>query len=477
MTSPEILIVGGGPAGCAAASLLASWGHDVLLVRRPDAGPLLAESLPPSCGKLWTVLGAQEAIDRAGFIRTTGNTVWWGAEGRVESFSQGARGWQVTNMALAAVLLDLAREAGVRMEERRVTDDDLAIVPAAFRLDCSGRAGVLARGRGFRRYETDLRTVALTATWRRAAPWPVPDHTHTLIESYADGWAWSVPLTGQPGSTGERSVAVMIDPRATDLTRGHGVRELYLAEIAKTKQFSAILAEAALVGRPAGWDASMYSSERYADGDWLLVGDAGSFVDPVSSAGVMKALASGWLAAVVVHTSLLRPEMRAIAFDFYQAREQEVYAGLEHQTRQFLSIAAGGHAHPFWSGRTTLFDEPLAPDLHPERLRRDRSVQAAFAEIRSAPAIHLGLAPGVRIDAAPAVSGNEIVLERRLISARESVAFICDIDVVSLAELASTVTQVPDLYEACVRRAGPITLPDFLAALATLVARGWLIWR
>ena len=44
----------------------------------------------------------------------------------------------------------------------------------------------------------------------------------------------------------------------------------------------------------------MYDATRFVDGDVLLVGDAGSFLDPLSSAGVKKALASGWLAAVAV---------------------------------------------------------------------------------------------------------------------------------------------------------------------------------
>ena len=65
-----------------------------------------------------------------------------------------------------------------------------------------------------------------------------------------------------------------------------------------------MVGDAALDGGPWGWDASMYCAEHLAGEDWLLAGDAASFIDPLSSAGVKKAMASGWLAAVTVNTSL-----------------------------------------------------------------------------------------------------------------------------------------------------------------------------
>ncbi len=68
---------------------------------------------------------------------------------------------------------------------------------------------------------------------------------------------------------------------------------------------------------------------------WLLVGDAGSFIDPLSSAGVKKALASGWLAAVVAHTWLTQPEMRPHALGFFEDRETEIH-------RRFVGDDAAG---------------------------------------------------------------------------------------------------------------------------------------
>ena len=85
-------MLGAGPSGCTAARLLAMWGHTVTLVTKPEAqlGAPLAESLTPSCGKFFDLLGIHTAIDDAGFVRTTGNTVWWG---RV------MRGWRCSRTA------------------------------------------------------------------------------------------------------------------------------------------------------------------------------------------------------------------------------------------------------------------------------------------------------------------------------------------------------------------------------------------
>ena len=110
-------IVGGGPAGAAAARLLATWGHSVqLLTKTVDRSRSLGESLPPSCRELFDLLGATAAIDTAGFLASSGNTVWWGDETtRTACFADGSTGLQVVRHDLDALLLGLAAEAGARV--------------------------------------------------------------------------------------------------------------------------------------------------------------------------------------------------------------------------------------------------------------------------------------------------------------------------------------------------------------------------
>ncbi len=460
----DILVLGGGPAGAAAARLLASWGHAVRLITRAAGEPRLAVSIPPSCEKLFGVVGIADAVNRAGFIRSTGNTVWWGtSEARVETFADRGLGWQVDLGALESVMLAEAAAAGVIIERRAVAADEFRNASArraAFTLDCTGRAGVTARLKNVRRYDADTRTIALTGEWHSTA-WPVPDDSHTVIESYADGWMWSVPL-----AHGIRHVSAMIDPMRSDLERGVGAREVYLAEIAKTRAFRRILASASLRGQPSGWDASTYRAETYSGDDWLLVGDAGSFIDPLSSAGVKKALASAWLAAVAVNTSLNTPSMRADALAFYAAREAEIERHHAAESRAFLAAAGREHDRPFWTTRSA--DSQNGPnDADAVRRAFDRLKQSDICRMR---------AGAVRVEPRPMVDGNEIRLAPHLIAADFApIRYLHGVDMVTLLELAPQATQVPDLFVAYSQRTSRAPLHDFLLALSTAVARGWLV--
>ncbi len=450
---------------------MARLGHSVRIVAKPSAAaPSLGESLPPSTSKLFETLGLADAMAASGFVRSTGNTAWWGgAPPRVETFADGGLGWQVDALGLERVLQAEAHAAGAGVEHISAAPwrPSHPWHPAPYVLDCTGRAGVLARANDLRRYEDGPRTVALVGAWRRCDAWPVPDATHTLIESYAGGWAWSVPL-----ASGQRQVAVMVDPQRSGLARGAGAREVYLAELARTRELGPLARDGVLEGGPWGWDASTYHATQYAGDGWLLVGDAGATIDPLSSVGVKKALASGWLAAIVVHTALGRPAMRAAALQFFETREREVCEAYRALSRRHLAAAAKGHPDAFWLDRS---DDGPETEV---RVKADTTgVRAAFERIRQAGGGAFARHPGLRIEPRPAVSGFEIVLEPRIVTDDEprGVRFVADVDVVALADLAREAADVPDLFDRYCRRLAPVPLPDFLRALATAVSRGWLV--
>jgi flavin-dependent dehydrogenase len=504
---PAVIVIGGGPAGASSARLLSLWGHRVLLVTRPTRRPPIAESLPPSCRKLLDPLGVTAAVEAAPFVRTSGNTVWWGDAGvRRHTFGGGERGYQVTRELFDRLLLDAAGEAGVEIESgaavRGVTAPggepvELAAVRfdaggqtgtrfARWVIDASGRSGVVAR-HGWRRPAPGHRTLALVAAWERKGGWGLEDETHTLVESYRDGWAWSVPV-----SSAIRHVAVMVDPARTVVARRGDARRparkyaaepgpsrsslatVYAEELGNTRQLRALVSGATPCGGPWATDASSYDAERTAGRGIVLAGDAATFVDPLSSYGVKKALASGWLAAVVVNTCLHEPSLEGEALSFHETRERVMYDSLTQQSAELAREAGIAHDHPFWQDRASPGAAGQAGDPDIAALRGDPDVVGAFEAIRRAPVLRLRPTRGLRRVEKPVVRGNRIALQPHLEAPAfpDGIRYLRGVDLVAIVELAGGFEQVPDLYEAYQRTAAPVAMPDFLGALSVLLGKG-----
>ena len=491
MTNASILIVGAGPAGTAAARLLAAWGHAVVVVDRPGGGAgRLAESIPPSTNKILRTIGAIDDVAAAEFLPWRGNTVWWADEpARIETFPGDGPGYQVLRRDFDDCLRKGAAAAGARIVEGRVTDIQLADTPGdrtrvmvdqldtitGFRpevvIDASGRSGVLATD-GHRVLDPSRRTVALAGSWRCDGPWPIDDNSHTLVASYAGGWAWSVPVNAHV-----RQFTVMIDPARSALARGSRSRAIYLAEIAKVAPFRPILADARLLDTPWGADASEYAASPYAGPGWLLAGDAGSAINPLSSFGVKKALASGWLAAIAAHTALEDTRMAPQAFAFFDRRERAVAAAASRQAAVFAREAASHTEHPFWLARAESTDDSAGshePDT--AALARDPAVVAAFADLRARDSVHLVPGPDVRIEPRAAIRGRRIVMEDHLVIPAwpDGLRYLRGVDLVALIQRAPAHRDVGDMFEAARSTSPDVALPDFLGALAVLLATGSL---
>lgn len=452
MAQWDAVVIGGGPAGSTAARLLAQWGHTVALLAAPPARRALAECLPPSTKKVFQFLGIRNEVEHAKFFDTTGNTVWWDARRRrVEAYPAGS-GYQVDRVAFDRLLLQLAQSAGASVQVGRASGS-LESFGARFVLDCSGRAGVLARA--YRVKPRRQRTVALCGVWRSERGWHVPDASHTLVESYGDGWAWSVPL-----SPTQRHVAFMVDPVASHLVRGNGLAPAYEAELAKTRAFRKIFARGQMEGEPWGRDASLYTSKQFCGPGFALAGDAGSFIDPLSSFGVKKAMVSGWAAAVVANTCLRRPQMQETALRFFDEREREIENHYRKQAGSWFQEGDG----PFREVRA----EQVAPDTD--------SVRRALEELKRQASIRLQRAPDAQGAQRAGIEGREVVLRQALITPGmgEPLDFVSNVEVVKLVEMAPRYRQVPDLFDAYNGAGAPVSLEDFLKALATLVAAGVL---
>ena len=516
---PQVLVLGGGPAGAAAAGLLARWGLEVLVVEReaggvagagsagramaasssPGARESLAESLPPSTRKVLAATGLLGLVEAAGFQPNGGNTALWGGDGRRDDFAGGATGFHVLRSSFDALLREAAVGAGAelvggvaRLPERdgegwgvevALDGGDRVGFRPGWVLDCTGRAGVLARRH--RIPEKAAPTLAVFRGYRNEGGWENVDPAHALVESYERGWAWSVPTSER-----ERHVAVMLDPELHAVMQGApDLTAAFEDEIARTSLMRSVTTPARPVGGARAVTASMYTSSAFADGRALLVGDAASFVDPMSSYGVKKALASGWLAAVTVNTAIRVPEMAATAVEFFGRREEAMYRALRGGlATQVAGAGGGGRGDLFWERRAEWLADHAGPAVDPNApegpdaaaLRDDREVRAAFHALR----LGSGRLRTGRRDTVdrPLIIGNRIRLAPALVTPRfpAGVRYFRDIDLLRVVHLAPASRNPGALYESYSEWAAREDLPavdlaNFIGVVALMIADGVLV--
>ncbi|HJZ75393.1 MAG TPA: NAD(P)/FAD-dependent oxidoreductase [Vicinamibacterales bacterium] len=386
MITCAVCVVGGGPAGTTAARRLAQHGHDVCLVDRGRFQRRHAtQSLPPSILPLLGQLGLRDRIEDAGFRRPDRSLIRWGASGAFAKDASPECGFLVDRDRFDTVLLDAARDAGVRVLQPatvvRVESSDGGSsaclrdgtrVRARFLVDAAGRSGVLPRGRVL----TPLSTMALYAYWDDSAI----DGGEPRIESGESAWYWGALLR-----SGVFCATVFVDGRrCRGLTRP--AREAFYHDLIRESTLLAPCVRGRLLGPVRACDASPFVDARPVADSTIKVGEAAFAVDPLSSQGVQIAMRSALHAAAVVHTSVHLPDRAALARRFY--RERIADAAAHHATLTCRAYAAAGasEANEFWSARSAELRGRSAPALRADTVA-DAVVLSPLARVQSSPVL------------------------------------------------------------------------------------------
>lgn len=327
----DVIVIGGGPAGATVGALTAEQGHRVLVLERSTVPRFhLGESLIPET--YWTLerLGLIERLNQSAFPKkysvqfVTGD----GKESAPFYFDDykphvSSQTWQVERSEFDRMLLERAEELGaivrtdaqvlsVLFDGDRATGVEVKLsgndatretksISAKVVVDASGQSAFLVNRLGLKCPDPQLKKGTVWSYFRGAYRDTGRDEGATLILQTEGqrSWFWYIPLQDDivsVGCTGDMEHM---------FAAGRGTpAEVFEEELSRCPGMLRRLKNATRATDYLTTKDFSYRSKQASGPGWVLVGDAGGFIDPVYSSGVFLALKSGEFAADAINEAL-----------------------------------------------------------------------------------------------------------------------------------------------------------------------------
>lgn len=333
-TSCEVLVIGGGPAGSTIATLLAQRRRDVVMLEKSRHPRFhIGESLLPWNMPLLEQLGVAEEIRKIGIVKPGAEFVspWHGTPTTI-SFNDAVNNlyptsYQVRRSEFDEILFKNAIKKGVRaFDEHKVTgvefdegeaadatvtvmdgDKQVKRIHARFVVDASGRDTFLANRFGIKHRNKKHNSAAMFGHFAGAKRLPGEAEGNISLFWFDHGWFWFIPLPDGSTSVGATCWPYYMKSRQTEFT------QFFMDTIAQCPPLLERLKDAKLESPVTATGNFSYLSERCSGKNYILLGDAYAFIDPVFSSGVMLAMKGAFAGADAVEACLNNPQQAACA--------------------------------------------------------------------------------------------------------------------------------------------------------------------
>lgn len=338
---PEVLVIGGGPAGATTSMLLAQHGHDVVLLDKAHfpRAKACAEYVNPAAAEILGRIGIHTRALEAGAAPVQGMTV-------ITLRGAGFTLDYVTNTLYPALglsreqldwlLIARARDAGVDVREgcpvrdvRREPDGELRvhvveaghdrILRPRLLIGADGRYSIVARGLGVSREVRWPRRIGLAAHYR----------DFPLVNGFGEMHVSPHGYCGvAPQEQGQVNIAMVLDLSRFRTRQGdrQPVARHVEALLASFPGLAERARGAERVSPVRGVGPLAHRVTRVAGDGFLLVGDAAGFFDPFTGEGIYDALHGGELAAATASQALREGDVSASRLAAYRRARRDAFA-------------------------------------------------------------------------------------------------------------------------------------------------------